>query len=89
MSKRKDQPFVTPKDMSKTQCVIPLSLSYKKMPPQILGALRANNFIIFKTSLCMGSEPHLIQTYRSLCDRLHKFYGSDYNHNYSSSTAVV
>ena len=37
--------------------VIPLSLSYKKMPPQILGALRANNLIIFKTSLCMGSEP--------------------------------
>ena len=49
--------FVTPKDMSKTQCVIPLSHSYKKMPPQILGALRANNLIIFKTSLCMGSEP--------------------------------
>ena len=35
--------FVTPKDMSKTQCVIPLSLSYKKLPPQVLGALRANN----------------------------------------------
>ena len=29
------------------------------MPPQILGALRENNFIIFKTSLCMGSEPEI------------------------------
>ena len=51
--------FVTPEDMSKTQCVIPLSLSYKKMPPQILGALRANNLIIFETFLCMRSEPQV------------------------------
>ena len=54
--------FVTPKDMSKTQCVIPLSLSYKKLPPQVLGALRANNLIIFKTSLCMGSERKMALT---------------------------
>ena len=45
--------FLTPKDMSKTQYVIPLYLSYKKC----LLNFWANNLIIFKTSLCMGPEP--------------------------------
>ena len=42
--------------MSKTQCVIPLSLFLTK---KCLLKFWANNLIIFKTSPCMGSEPNL------------------------------